>query len=256
MVLVAGRDARKTAEAVTSIRRETGNLRVEPLLADLAVQAEVRRLAHEVRDGFGQLHVLVNNAGAFYRQRRESADGIEMTLALNLLAPFLLTNLLLPTMQACAPARIVNVSSTVHRIVRIDFDDLEGKKRYSGMRAYGRAKLGLILVTYELARRLAGSGVTSNALHPGVVATNIGQAYGKAYECVLPLFGLVTKSPQEGARTAIYLASSPEVDGVTGRYFVEEKAVRSSPASHDAAAARRLWRVCATMTGLAASADP
>jgi NAD(P)-dependent dehydrogenase (short-subunit alcohol dehydrogenase family) len=249
-VVVVGRNAEKAAQTVAHIQRETGNREVQWLLADLSDQAQVRRLAQEFKERFPRLDVLINNAGAFFLTRQLSADGIEMTLAVNHLSPFLLTHLLLDTLQASAPARVINVASASHRGARIDFEDLQGERKYRGMRAYGQAKLALVLFTYELARRLEGTGITVNALHPGFVATNIGQNNGCLFKLISPLMKLIARRPEEGAQTSIYLATSPEVAGDTGKYFVDNKAVPSDPASYDEAVAKRLWEISAAMTGL------
>lgn len=252
-LVVAGRDIVRCKAAVSSIRKTSGNTQAEYLLADLSSQAQVHKLASEFRNRFPALHVLVNNAGAFFLRRAMSVDNIEMTLATNHLNYFLITSLLLDTLLASAPARVVNVSSNAHRGVQIDFSDLQEKHRYRGWQAYGRSKLANILFTYELARRLAGSRVTVNALHPGFVATNMGKNNGLLARIFLPLTRLVALSPQEGARTVVYLAASPDVEGVTGRYFVEEKEVRSDPVSYDLDTARRLWRASEELTGWDAS---
>jgi NAD(P)-dependent dehydrogenase (short-subunit alcohol dehydrogenase family) len=251
-VVIVGRDRDRAAATVDHIRRETGNPAVEFMLADLSAQDQVRRLAGQIQDRYERLHILVNNAGCFYRKRRLSADGIEMTWAVNLLSPFLLTNLLLDTLKAGAPARIVNVSSDMQRMARLDFEDLEAERRYSGMRAYGQSKLALLLFTYELARRLEGTGVTANAVHPGFVDTNIGQDYGWPYQLVRPLLKFWALSPEEGAQTSLHVASSPELADVSGKYFKDNEPAPSAPVSYDSAAARRLWQICVQMTGLAA----
>jgi NAD(P)-dependent dehydrogenase (short-subunit alcohol dehydrogenase family) len=249
-VIAVARDPGKGAATVARIRQETGNRGVELLLADLSAQDQVRRMAREFQRRHSRLDVLVNNAGAFFWRRQLSADGIEMTFAVNYLSVFLLTNLLLDTLKASAPARIVNVSSRSHRSAHIDFDDLEWRHQYRGMAAYGRSKLALLLFTYELARRLEGTQVTVNALHPGFVATHIGQNNGWLVKLASPLLKLIARSPEEGAQTSIYLATSPEVEGVSGQYFIDAKPVPSAPASYDEAAAQRLWEISAAMTGL------
>jgi len=249
-VVVVGRNAEKAAQTVAHIQRETGNPDVQWLLADLSDQAQVRRLAREFKERYSRLDVLINNAGAFFLTRQLSADGIEMTFAVNHLSAFLLTHLLLDILHASAPARIVNVASASHLGARIDFEDLEGERKYRGMRAYGQSKLAMVLFTYELARRLEGTGVTVNALHPGFVATNIGQNNGWLFKLISPLMKLIARRPEEGAQTSIYLATSPDVAGVTGKYFVDKKAVPSDPASYDEVPAQKLWEISAAMTGL------
>ncbi len=249
-VVLVGLSEERASEAVRQIARETGSDSVDVLLADLSVQEEVRRLATTFARCYDRLDVLVNNVGAVFLRRVETADGIERTFALNHLSPFLLTNLLLDRLKASAPARIVNVSSGSHRAARIDFDDLQGRKRYNALAAYGQSKLANVLFTYELARRLAGSGVTANVLHPGVVATTIGHNNGPLVALVMRLIHLRALSPEEGAETSVYLATSPEVEGVSGRYFEQKQPVRSSEASYDVAVARRLWQVSAELCGL------
>ena len=251
-VALVGRNSAKVAETVREIKEQSSNPLVDGLVADLSSMAEVRRLANDFRQKYSQLHVLVNNAGGIFASRQLTVDGYEYTFALNHLAYFLLTNLLLDRLKANAPARIVNVSSGAHLGAVLNFDDLQNEKHYStgGMRAYGQSKLDNLLFTYELARRLAGSGVTVNALHPGTVATGFGENNGGAMRLAMRFFHLFSLTPQQGADTIIYLASSPEVEGVTGKYWVERKQVQSSPASYDEAAQKRLWEVSAQMTGL------
>ena len=247
-VIVVGRSAERCVAAVERIKQQTGNSNVEHLLADLSSQQEVRDLAYEFKSRYSKLDVLVNNAGAINLVRRASVDGIELTFALNHLSYFLLTNQLLDLLVSSAPARIVNVSSSSHRRSRINFDDLQCRRRYWGMRAYAQSKLGNVLFTYELARRLDGVGVTVNALHPGVVATRFLANNGKLGPIFSFFFGLRGISPENGSRTSIYLASSKEVEGVTGGYYEKSRAVRSSSASYDEAVAARLWEVSVEMT--------
>jgi retinol dehydrogenase 12 len=256
LVVIVGRNPAKTAAAVHQIKQQTGSATVESLLADLSSQSEIRRLAEQFKDRYQRLDVLVNDAGGMFFSRRESVDGIEMTFALNHLGYFLLTNLMLDVLKSSAPARIVNVASRSHVGATINFDDLQGRQHYGGMQAYGQSKLANLLFTYELARRLAAEGtmgVTVNALHPGFVATNIGAGNGGWLGGVVKrVINVGAISPERGAQTSIYLATSPEVKGVTGKYFVECKPVQSSAASYDQATARRLWEVSAQMTGLSA----
>lgn len=249
-LIITARNEQKADAAVERIVRETGNTAVESIVADLSSQAQVRSLVVEFEKRFKRLDVLVNNAGAVYLRRKLSPDGIEMTFAVNHLAPFLLTNLLLDTILASAPARIINVSSRSHERAEVDFADLEGKKSYNFNRAYRQSKLANVMFTYELAHRLAGSGVTVNALHPGFVGTNMGANNGWLVRLFLPLTRIWAISPQEGAETSVYLATSPDVEGVSGEYFYQGEVVTSSLTSHDQETARRLWEVSAEMTGL------
>jgi retinol dehydrogenase-12 len=252
-VMLVGRNPVKTTTAVAQIQAETGNREVEALLADLSLQHQVHELARQLRERHPRLHVLVNNAGGMWLKRELTADGMEMTFAVNHLAYFLLTHLLLDTLHASAPARIVNVSSEAHRKASIDFDDLTGERSYSGWRQYCRSKLMNLLFTYELARRLAGTGVSVNALHPGWVATGFGGNNGwkgRLLQMVARWFAI---SPEQGAQTVLYLATSPQVASVSGHYFIQEREVPSSQVSHDEAAARRLWQVSEELTGLSSS---
>jgi NAD(P)-dependent dehydrogenase (short-subunit alcohol dehydrogenase family) len=253
-VVVVGRNPERCAATVAQIQAETGNKNVEALRANLSVQQEIHALAKQFLERYPRLDVLINNAGAVMFERQESADGIELTFALNHLAYFLLTSLLLDRLKASAPARIVNVSSAAHLRVALDFDDLQNQRRYRGFHVYSQSKLANLFFTYELARQLEGTGVTVNALHPGVVATNFGSDNGWRGSLLRVFFKLFGISPEEGARTIIYLATSPEVEGVTGKYFVKEKMVASSAVSYDTAAAERLWRVSAELTGLSITA--
>ena len=249
-VVVVGRSEEKCAATVDQIRQTTGSPSPEYLLADLSSQSEVRRLAQEFQAKYSSLDVLVNNAGAIMLSRQYSVDNIEMTWALNHLAYFLLTNLLMDRLRVSPAARVVNVSSSAHKRAAIDFADLQGERRYNGMRAYGRSKLANLLFTFELSRRLQGTPVTTNALHPGLVGTNLLANNGRIGAVLKIFLGLQGTSPKVGARTVVYLASSPEVEGVSGRYYVKQKPVKSSNASYDTEVARRLWEVSAELTGL------
>jgi NAD(P)-dependent dehydrogenase (short-subunit alcohol dehydrogenase family) len=250
VVVAVGRNPEKGSAVVSQIQKTTGNPSVDLMLADLSVQAQVRHLAEEFKKRYSRLDVLVNNAGAIFLKRQLSADGIEMTFALNHLSYFLLTHLLLDTIKESAPARIVNVSSNMQKSARIDFDDLEGVREYGSFKAYGQSKLCILLFTYGLARRLEGTQVTVNAVHPGVVGTNIGGNNGWLGRLFVPLYQLFGKSPSKGAETSLYVASSPELAGVTGKYFINKKPVLSSPISYDETVARRLWDISKNMTGL------
>jgi NAD(P)-dependent dehydrogenase (short-subunit alcohol dehydrogenase family) len=247
-VIGVGRSPERCQEATRRIREETGSGDIAYLTADLSSQAEIRGLAREVKDTTRRLDVLVNNAGCICVNRQETVDGLEMTFAVNHLAYFLLTNLLLDVIKSSAPARIVSVSSAAHHGCTIRFDDLQGKARYSGWRAYQQSKLANVLFTRELARRLEGTGVTANALHPGYVKTQIFRVGGIRGWLLGRAAAAFAISPEEGAKTSIYLASSPEVEGITGRYFVKRKPAVPSPDSQDDAVAGRLWEVSAELT--------
>ncbi len=251
-VAIVGRDPQKTAQTVGEIREQSGNQAVDGLVADLSSLADIRRLADEYRQKYSRLDVLVNNAGGIFANRQLTADGYERTFALNHLAYFLLTNLLLDMLKASAPARIINVSSRSHLGAALNFDDLQNQQHYGigGGQAYGQSKLANVLFTYELARRLAGSGVTVNAVHPGAVATGFGENNAGAMRFAMRVFHLFALTPEQGADTIVYLASSPDVEGVTGKYWVNRKPMSSSPASYDEAAQKRLWAASAQMTGL------
>ncbi|MGO9829221.1 MAG: SDR family oxidoreductase [Myxococcaceae bacterium] len=238
---LVGRDKARVEETVAAVRAVTGNNQVEGLVADLSLRSEVRRLAADVRVRYQRLDILVNNAGAIFTRREETTEGIEKTLALNHLGYFLLSWELLDLLKASAPARVVNVASEAHRGMRLDFEDLGNRKSYSGLRVYGQSKLMNILFTAELARRLAGTGVTVNALHPGVVATGFGQNTPGLFRTLIRLAAPFLTTPEKGAETLVYLATSPEVEGITGQYFIKCRAVKPSPAARDAQAAQTLW---------------
>jgi retinol dehydrogenase-12 len=249
-LLLVARDAARGEETVAAIRAAGAQQPIEVLLADLSLMSEVRKLAAAVKDKTDRLDVLLNNAGAWFATRELTSEGFERTFALNHLSYFLLTNLLLDMVKATPHARIVSVASEAHRGSKIDFDDLNHEKSFSLLRAYGISKLENILFTRELARRLAGSGVTANCLHPGVVATGFGRNnrgfIGFAMKLVAPFF----ITPTKGARTSVYLASSPEVEGVSGKYFDKCKPREPSKAAQDDAAAAKLWEVSAKLTGI------
>ena len=248
-VVIAGRNNTKTATAVARIIGETDNRDVRYLLADLSSQGDVRRLADQVKQQIPSLDVLVNNAGAIFLSNRRSVDGIEMTFALNHSGYFLLTTLLLDLLKDSTPARIVNVSSSSHFSAgNFRLEDLPKPGSNGGYRAYGRSKLCNILFTYELARRLEGSGVTVNALHPGLVRTNIARNNGLLGRVVNFFIGARGVDAVKGAETLNYLATSPEVAGTTGKFFVDCRAVPSSALSYDAGLASDLWELSERLT--------
>lgn len=271
-VVLVGRNATRGAQVTATISQETGNPAVEFLAADLSSQAQVRDLAGRFLVRHPRLHVLVNNAGALFAVREESVDGIEMTLALNHLGPFLLTTLLLDALKAAAPARVVNVASIAHEDADgFDFDDPQaartggwgryprseaGNVFYSlvlplahpGLRQYARSKLANILFTRELARRLEGTGVTANALHPGVIASDFGEGNGLYGWFMRRFFRMRGITVEAGAMTSIHLATAPELERVSGGYFVHRRPATCSAAARDADAAARLWRLSETLT--------
>ena len=250
---VVGRDRQRADAAAADIRRESGAPGVDVFVADMSSQAEVRRLSVDVLGAYPRLDVLVNNVGGSWAHRHTTADGLEHTFAVNHLAPFLLTNLLLDRLKASAPARVVTVSSGAQAMARMNFDDLQGEQGYSGQRAYNQSKLANVMFTYELARRLAGTGVTATVLHPGVVRTSFGAEDQSAFFRILtPLMRPFMKTPAKGAATSIYLASSPEVEGVSGQYFANSKPKKSNRAAYDTDAAARLWQLSADLVGLPA----
>lgn len=246
-VVLVARSPDKARASAEEIIRATGNERVQTVIADLSVQAQVRAAAAEIAGRFPAIHVLVNNAGVYTRRREVTADWIETQLAVNHLAPFLLTNLLMDRLRAGAPARVVNVSSDAHKAGTIRWDDIGLEEGYKGLRAYANTKLMNILFTRELARRVDASRVTANALHPGVVGTSL-LIGGFA---PIGWFKRFLRTPEQGASTSIYLASSPEVAGVTGGYYKDEKPIKPSAAARDDEAARRLWTLSEQLTGLA-----
>ncbi len=256
-VVIVGRDATRSASTVRTLITETGNPSVSALVGDLAVQSEIVRVADEFKSRHDRLDVLMNNAGGIFYERQVSGDGIEMTIALNHLGYFRLTHELRGILVASHAARIVSVASGAHQMARINFDDLQGERNFSGWRAYAQSKLANILFTVELARQLAGTRVTANALHPGFVATNFGMSGAKSpvMNIGMSVARLFARSPERGAQTAIYLATSPEVAGVTGLYFFDRKPVPPSAAGRDLAAANRLWMVTAGMCGIGNETD-
>jgi NAD(P)-dependent dehydrogenase (short-subunit alcohol dehydrogenase family) len=243
-VVMTSRDAGRGAEALADVTVRSESAKVELMALDLADLSSVRTFATELLDRHDRLDVLVNNAGLVMARRTATIDGFETTFGVNHLGHFYLTSLLLDRLRASAPARIVVVSSQAHRMVRrgLDFDDLQGLHRYRSFDAYSRSKLANLYFTRELARHLAGTGVTVNAVHPGYVASRFGRDGDMGFEAVLTLGArLFALTPEEGARTSVYLASSPEVEGVTGGYYKKCRPISMSKTAQDDVAARRLW---------------
>jgi len=252
-VVVVGRDRERGERAAEEIRAQTGG-RVDLALADLSSQAEVRNLAEEFKRRYDRLDVLVNNAGLVQSTRTETVDGLESTFAINHLAPFLLTNLLLDLLKQSAPSRVVTVSSEAERWGNIDFDDLQSKKKYRGFPVYGMTKLANIMFTYELAERLEGTGVTATCMHPGAVNTRFGTSNRGPMTLLFRLFKPFMRTPDQGADTVIWLASSPEAEGLSGRYYADRKPLEPKKIANDPAACRRLWEESERLTGLGVTA--
>ncbi len=250
-VVVVSRNPSKCEDVAAAIRHQTGNASVAAMPADLSSLQQVRALAQRFLDTYPRLDVLLNNAGAIFTSRQVSVDGIELTWALNHLSYFLLTHLLMDALAAAPAARVINVSSDAHLMSTIHFADVQfERRRYSGFGAYSQSKLANIMHAYALARRLEGTPITVNALHPGAVATDFGKNNSGAWGKLFRLFGRFTISPEEGAQTSVYLASSPEVARITGRYFYRCKPKPSSQASHDVQAQEKLWDLSAEMVSL------
>lgn len=246
-VVMVCRDRARGEAALQEVKQQSGNDALELRLCDLSSQKSTRQFADEFTATHDRLDVLVNNAGVYLRKRTLTTDGIEATFAINHLAYFLLTNVLLDLLKRSAPSRILNVASDAHAYGQIDFENLQGEKKYGGARAYANSKLENIVFTYELARRLEGTGVTANCLHPGAVATGLFRSLPKPLESIIKLF---TLSPEKGAQTSIYLAASPAVEGVNGKYFVKQAVAKSSESSYNEEVAHRLWDLSAQLTGL------
>jgi NAD(P)-dependent dehydrogenase (short-subunit alcohol dehydrogenase family) len=249
-VVITGRNAERGEAAVEEIKGHSTNASVELILADLSVQSEVRRLAETFLERHNRLDVLANNAGLVQSKRTETPDGIEMTLAINHLAPFLLTNLLLDRLKESAPSRVITVSSEAQRWGNLDFGDMQSRRRYRGFPVYGMTKLANIMFTYELADRLQGTGITANCLHPGSVGTNFGQNNRGPMALFFRTFKPFMRSPEQGADTLIWLASSLEVEGVSGKYFSDRKEIEAKEIAYDPDARRRLWEISEELTGL------
>jgi NAD(P)-dependent dehydrogenase (short-subunit alcohol dehydrogenase family) len=249
-VVVVSRNKEKGQTAVSDVIMKGGNKNVELIQADMSSQNSIHQLADEFKSRHERLQLLINNAGVYLTKRTTTVDGLESTFAINHLGPFLLTSLLLDVLKASAPSRIVNITSDAHNGAKIDFDDLQGEKRFSGWQAYGQSKLAMILFTHELGQKLEGSGVTVNSAHPGVVRTNFAKNNGGLVALGFRFLGLFFISPESAAKRILYVATSPDLDGVTGKYFSKMHEVRSSQESYDADSAEQLWQVSEHLTHL------
>ncbi len=250
-LVLIGRDPARGETALARIRQRVPGAQLAIRYADLSLLAEMERLAAEIAAAEPCIDVLVNNAGAMFSRRSVTADGLERTFALNHMAYFLMSNRLRDCLAAAAPSRIVSVASAAHRGNTLDFSDLQYEQNYRGFTAYGRSKLANILFTRELARRLAGTGVTANCLHPGFVATRFGDNNGGLIRLGIGVAkNFFAISPEKGAETIVYLATSPEVAGTTGGYFAKSRPATPTAAAQDDAAARRLWEDSAKIAGL------
>ncbi len=249
-VVIAARNEQKGKKALEEIRRKTGNPNLDLMIVDLSSLDSVRKLAETFKSRYDKLDVLINNAGIFIDYRKKTRDGFEYTFGVNHLSHFLLTNLLLDRLKAAAPSRIINLSSEAQRQGHIDFEDLMAVKKFSSFKAYGQSKLANILFTYELARRPEGTGIAVNAVHPGVVRTNFGSDAKGFFKVLMPLFKPFLRSPAKGAATSVYLASSSEVEGITGKYFYDLKEIQSNAESYNKEIAMRLWEMSEKYTSI------
>jgi NAD(P)-dependent dehydrogenase (short-subunit alcohol dehydrogenase family) len=254
-IVFVARDQARAQATIRKLEAKAPGLGHRMHLADLSSMAETRKVGAEIAGSEPRIDVLINNAGALFSDRRVTPEGLELTFALNHMAYFVLTEALQDRLIASAPARIISTSSDAHKGMSLDFSDLQSAKSYNGLRVYGRSKLANILFTRELARRLAGTGVTANCLHPGVVATRFGESSGGWVGGLLPVLKLFFISPEKGADTIVYLASSPEVDNTTGAYFVKRRITGPSQAAQDDAAAQRLWEASEALAGVQAQKE-
>ena len=249
-VVMVARNREKGEAAASDIIKESQNSSVDLLIADLSSLESVRQLSTEFHSNYSKLHVLINNAGLFNQRRSVTTDGYENTFATNYLAPFLLTNLQMDILKSSAPSRIINVSSVGHYNGHVNFEDLNLEKDYGGWKAYGQSKLALVLFTHELAKKLTGTGVTVNSVHPGTVATNIWSRPLGPAGFIMSIPKLFMTSPQKGAETIVYLASSPDAGNVNGEYWDKMKTKKSSDESYDEEIAQRLWEISVKLTRL------
>jgi NAD(P)-dependent dehydrogenase (short-subunit alcohol dehydrogenase family) len=254
-VIIVARNRAKGERVQQELKTKYDHPAIDLLIADLSSQASIRQLSEDFHQRYKQLHVLINNAGLIQLKRTETVDGLETTFAVNHLASFLLTNLLLDVLKASAPSRIINVNSSAHKGAHVSFDDLQSTKSYKMMSVYGESKLAQMFAMYELARRLQGTGVTVNNVHPGFVGTNIGMNnVGPVTQTIVrKILGIIGATPEHGARTSIYLATSPDVEHVTGKYFVNSIPVPSAAVSYNEALQKQMWDISAELVHLPAS---
>jgi NAD(P)-dependent dehydrogenase (short-subunit alcohol dehydrogenase family) len=256
VVVMAVRNRERGERARSEIVEKTGDQATDLMICDVSSIESIRRFAREYKEKYDRLDVLINNAGAVFSKRQVTPDGVEMTLVVNYLGPFLLTLELLPLLKASAPSRVINLSSGMHGTGKIDLDDLQSEKRYRGMQAYANAKLMVMTITYEWARRLDGTGVAVNAVEPGFVATNLGRNSGSLISSIM--FGLVRPiqvSPRKGAETSVYVATSDDLEGVTGKCFAKLKEKPPSKISYDREIQRRLWDLTVDLLGVDLDSD-
>ncbi|HEX2619204.1 MAG TPA: SDR family oxidoreductase [Phototrophicaceae bacterium] len=251
-VVIVGRNPQKTAQVVQELKQSTGSEHIDSFVADLSLMSEVHKLADAFKARYDRLDVLINNAGAWIGKKELTKEGLEMTFALNHISYFLLTNLLLDVLIDSAPARIINVSSDAHRPAKIDYANLQGETSYNVIKIYGISKLMNVLFTNELARRLEGTGVTANSLHPGVIKSGFGRNNGFPWNMVFMLMSPIAKTPEVGAKTSVYLASSPEVATVTGKYFDQGKIAQPGAEALKVDEQRHLWEISEQITGVTA----
>jgi retinol dehydrogenase-14 len=249
-VVMVVRNRERGEQARAEIAKTTGNNALELTICDLSSMQEIRRFAQEFQDSHERLDVLDNNAGAVFNKREVTVDGFERTIAVNYLAPFLLTHELLPILKSSAPSRVINITSGLAKNGVIDFENLQSTKHYKGMTAYQNAKLMVLMFTYELARRLENTGVNANVVHPGFVATNLGRNSGTRNSVMFKMVRAMQIPPEKGAETSVFLASSPDVEGVSGKYFSKKEESRSSELSYDVDLQQRLWETTERMLGI------
>lgn len=250
-IVMVCRSRKRGEKALEEIKEMANSEKIELYIADLADQRSIRSMVERFKKSHDKLHVLINNAGVMLSKRTTTPEGYESTFAINHLGHFLLTNLVLDMLKASSSARIINVSSSAHKFAKLNFDDIDNEHKYRGYRTYANSKLFNILFSYELARRLEETGITVNALHPGVIRTNLGKNNtNKLIKLMSFIFRLFMMSPEKGARTTVYLASSPEVENVNGKYFVNRKQKKSSKISYEQTLQNKLWEISADLTNV------